>query len=189
MNNPAVFFKKDEIKNKIKKVPWEVWLFLAIFILGIFFRTYEFRDWLRFGPDQSRDSTLIEKVIAGREALPLLGPQAGSTSFYLGPIYYYFAYISLFLFGSSPEAFAYPIAFFSILSIPLFYLLVKRFFSLQTALFLTAIYSFSYFMIFDARFSSNPNLTPFFLLLFILAILKLTDDSQKETRKKGKLFW
>lgn len=164
----------------IKKNKTYFWVLIIISIVGIFLRTYEFRDWLRFGPDQARDATLIQNVLEGKAAFPLLGPQSGNTAYYMGPMYYYMEYAAAFVFGAAPESFAIPIIFFSILSIPLFYLLFKTILKEKIALVLTALFSLSYFIVFNSRFASNPNLAPFFLLLFFFSIVKILDDNAKK---------
>lgn len=43
---------------------------------------------------------------------------------------------------------------------------------------LMAIMSVSYFMVINSRFSSNPNLIPFFLMLYLYALLKLLNNNK-----------
>ncbi|MFZ2193125.1 MAG: glycosyltransferase family 39 protein [Candidatus Moraniibacteriota bacterium] len=165
------------LKDKLAKIPRHIWILLAIIMIGIFLRTYNFHDWLRFSMDQSRDAQIISDVVEGKINFPLLGPLAGGTYFHLGPVYYYFSIISAKLFGNYPDKIAYPSLFFAILTIPLLFLFLKEYFSKNTSLFLTAIISFSYFFIEDSRFSSNPHLIPFFVLLILYAFLKLINGS------------
>jgi 4-amino-4-deoxy-L-arabinose transferase-like glycosyltransferase len=73
---------------------------------------------------------------------------------------------------------AYPSLFFSILAIPLLFYFLREYFSRNISLALTALMSISYFAVINSRFSSNPNLTPFFVLLFLYAFLKIL-NSQK----------
>ena len=159
-------------------------LLIIIIGVGIFLRTYHFRDWLQFSPDQARDATLIRDVIDGKTQLPLVGPQAGNTRFSLGPLYYYFQYVSALLFGVTPQTMAYPDVFFSILAIPLLFIFLRKYFSINIALALTAIMSVSYFSVLNSRFASNPNSIPFFLLLFLLGLLGMMDEQYKE-----RLLW
>jgi len=84
----------ENIVTKLKNNRRLVLLFCGIFLVGIFLRTYHFRQWLYFYPDQARDLMLTQDVLAGKAAWPLLGPIAASTPFKLGPIYYYFQIIS-----------------------------------------------------------------------------------------------
>ena len=78
------------LKNKISAA-----IFLSIILVGIVLRTIGFGDWLIFKADQSRDAIVVEKALKnGFTSLPLLGPQVGGTPFRLGPITYYFQFIS-----------------------------------------------------------------------------------------------
>ncbi|NMC87867.1 MAG: hypothetical protein GYA69_05505, partial [Candidatus Moranbacteria bacterium] len=90
------FFKQN--KSKIAIV-----FFLVFLAAGIFLRTYNFHDWLRFNTDQARDAVVVSDFLEGKTALPLLGPKAGGTDFKLGPIFYYFQIISAKIFGVSPD--------------------------------------------------------------------------------------
>lgn len=167
-------FKKTLKENK-KTV-----LVLAFIILaGIFLRTYKFHDWLRFSVDQPRDAKIISAAIEGRAPLPLLGPKANTTTFHLGPAYYYFSYASAKIFGNSPDKMAYPSLFSGILAIPLLFIFLREYFNKKTSLAVTTVLSFSYFMVINSRFSSNPNLIPFFLLLYLYALLKILNGQGK----------
>ncbi|OIP60312.1 MAG: hypothetical protein AUK19_00305 [Candidatus Moranbacteria bacterium CG2_30_45_14] len=74
-------------------MPWSLWILGAILILGIFLRTYEFRDWMTFNPDQARDAILVQNMMKNDE-WPMMGPQAGNKVFKVGPMFYYFEIIS-----------------------------------------------------------------------------------------------
>jgi len=188
---------------------WKVLLFSAVVIMGIFLRIYHFSDWLFFKLDQARDSFLVLQAYEkGMGYLPLLGARAGGTSLLLGPAYYYFQYISLALTGSThPAVFAFPDLFFSILSIPLFYLFLKKYFNRDWSLILVSILAVCFFAIEYSRFAWNPNPLPFFTVLFFLSLLNIfdspltTEGSQKSANKnitfqresvvrgKRKIFW
>ena len=104
--------------DKIKK--HKIVIILAIIILvGIFLRTYNLESWLFFQSDQARDLNLVNRAVEnGPGWLPLLGPKAGGTYLRLGPVFYYFEYLSALIFGtSSPAIVVFPDLLFSILSI------------------------------------------------------------------------
>ncbi|MFZ2226655.1 MAG: glycosyltransferase family 39 protein [Candidatus Moraniibacteriota bacterium] len=165
-----------------KKYLWIV--LIAITVIGIFFRTYNFHDWLPFNMDQGRDAILIGSVANGTRPLPLLGPEAGGTDFYLGPMPYYFQIISVKLFGNSPDKMAYPDLFSSILCIPLLFFFLRKYFNLKISLALTTLFSLSTYAITISRFAWNPNSTPFWTILGFYGILNVL--SQKNT---SRLFW
>lgn len=155
-------------------------MLLAILLAGICLRVYNFSDWLTFNSDQARDASVVRSMVEGGE-IPLLGPVAGGTAFKLGPIFYYFQYLSAKIFGVSPDVMAYPDLFFGIIAIPLMYFLSRRYFSQITALSLAFLYAVSFFMVQYSRFAWNPNSAPFFTMLFVYSILRLSD--KEEVRK------
>ena len=68
---------------------------------------------------------------------------------------------------------AFPSLFFSILAMPLLFVFLREYFDRKISLILMAIMSISYFSIVYSRFSSNPNITPFFVLLLLYTFLKV----------------
>jgi 4-amino-4-deoxy-L-arabinose transferase-like glycosyltransferase len=173
-----------KILAKIRKNKIQYLILLLIILVGIYFRTYHFSEWTRFSDDQGRDAGIIRDIIQKGQSLPLLGPVAGTSNFYLGPVYYYFLFFTAKIFGSNPAVLGYPVLFLSILSIPLLYLFFKKYFSGYLSLALTALFAVSYFVITFSRFSWNPNTLPFFVLLFLYSLLELT-----HTPKKREIFW
>lgn len=164
------------------------YLILAlIIVLAFFLRAYHFSDWLHFGMDQARDANLVsEAVKEGPSQLPLLGPRAGGTYVRLGPIFYYFQYLSAKIFNSTaPPVFAYPDFLFSILTIPLFFFFLRRFFRDFVALLVVSLYAFNFVIIQFSRFAWNPNSIPFWTLLTFYALLRAGD----EKKKSRKYFW
>lgn len=172
-----------DIWKKIKKNKTFL-ILLAIVAVGIFLRTYHFHDWLVFNLDQIRDAVLVEKVIAGEIPWPLLGPHMNHTEFQMGPVYYYFQIFSAKIFGIRPESFAYPDLFFSLLSIPLFYFFLRRYFSEKASLAFSALYVFSFYALTYSRFAWNSNSIPFFSLLFLLSLHEFLTE-----KEKTRWFW
>lgn len=171
------------IKNIFSKQNKILLLLLFILAIGIFVRTYKFYDWLRFNADQARDATVVYGAAVGNDPLPLLGPKAGGTSFKLGPVFYYFQYISVKIFGTSPDKYAYPDLFFSILTILLLYLLLKKVFETKISLLVVLICSVSLFMVKYGRFAWNPNSMPFFMTLFLFSAQAMLANRKRE------MFW
>lgn len=175
------------MENKVINKRMAVGLILAAIILGgIFLRTYHFHDWLRFNADQSRDAAIVSDVLQGETPLPLLGPKAGGTEFKLGPVFYYFEIGAAKIFGSSPDKLAYPDLFFSILSIPLIFFLLKKYFSSNLSLALTALYSLSFYAVRYSRFAWNPNSIPFWMLLMFYSVLEIAGNNNWG---KKKILW
>ncbi|MDD5397404.1 MAG: glycosyltransferase family 39 protein [Candidatus Moranbacteria bacterium] len=168
--------KCEKVKTVLRKIPKAVWILACILIVGIFLRAYNFHDWLDFKGDQARDAALVSDVIDAKSPWPLLGATMnGSASttdgqFRIGPMYYYFQIISAKLFGNYPDKLAYPDLIFSILSIPLCFIFLKKYFNRNLSLLLTGLYAISFFSVRFAHFAWNSNSIPFFTLLFLLAL-------------------
>ncbi|MFZ2226657.1 MAG: glycosyltransferase family 39 protein [Candidatus Moraniibacteriota bacterium] len=171
------FWKKLNLTKKTSLI------LVGIVLLGFIFRAYNFSEWLRFNMDQSRDIALVENAIS-THSWPLFGPKAGGTDFRLGPAFYYFQIISAKIFGASPASVAFPDLLFSLLSIPLFFLLARIYFNKSISLSLTWLFAISYFVIKYSRFAWNPNSTPFFVMLFIYSVYRISN-----TEKYEKIWW
>ncbi len=165
----------DKLKNK-KNV---LLMLGTIVVLGSFLRIYKHHQWLYFDDDQANDAIVVSNVIENHQAWPLLGPNMGNTKFRLGPIFYYFQITSAKIFGNDPNVLAYPDLLFSILTIPLFYYFLRKYFSVALALPLTGLYTISYFAIKFSRFAWNTNSMPFFILLFLLAVTEFLIKKEK----------
>lgn len=166
--------------KKYQKRKWEILLFCFIIALGIFFRTYHFSDWLLFEIDQSYDTLIVSRAIEdGIENLPLLGPTAGGgRALRLGPIFYYMEYVSAFVFGNTPTGHAMLVLILSLLSMPLFYLFIRRYFNTRVSLALLAIFSVSAYLVLYGRFSWSPNVLPFLVLLSWYALLRSVSETE-----------
>ncbi|MFZ2187735.1 MAG: glycosyltransferase family 39 protein [Candidatus Moraniibacteriota bacterium] len=170
--------------RKFQERKWEFILLFTIIAIGMFLRTYNFHEWLHFGSDQARDAILVDRVLNGTTPWPLLGADASNTHFKLGPIYYYFQIVSAKIFGSDVSVLAYPDVLFSILAIPLFYFLLRKYFEKHLSLIMTGLYASSFYIIEYSRFAWNPNPIPFFVMLFLFALMELF-----AAREKTSLLW
>ncbi|MEI7891307.1 MAG: phospholipid carrier-dependent glycosyltransferase [bacterium] len=177
-------------------IGWSGLALLLIMVVAIFVRTYKFDDYLYFKMDQSRDALMITNAVEnGPQYLPLLGARAGAVKLKhgflrLGPIFYYFQYASGVIFHSTEAyVYAYPDLFFSILAIPLVFLLVGLYFSRRNALLITAMYAFSFLIIQYSRFAWNPNSLQFFLLLSFYGLLRFLDESSNKRKNWWLALW
>jgi len=178
--------RRKFIAKVLEKLDWKIAAFAIVFLVAIFLRVYHFSDWLFFKMDQARDAFTIQQAYEkGLSYLPLLGPKAGGTHVNLGPFFYYFQYLSTVIFRSvSPAVMAYPDLFFSILTIPLLYFFLKKYFDRNWSLILTSLYALGFLGIEYSRFAWNPNSLPFFNLLFFFSLLNIFDPAYKR-----KLHW
>lgn len=162
-----------------QKFSWKGWAFFFILLVGVFLRTYQFHDWLRFNADQSRDAGIASSVVSGQEPLPLLGPKAGGTNFRLGAIFYYFQIGSAEIFGNAPDKMAYPDLLFSILAIPLLFFFLRKYFDVRTVLLLAAVFAVSAYAVKYSRFAWNPNSLPLWTMLCLYALHEIAITKDK----------
>ena len=168
-----------QIVSYLKKNRKNLLLLGGIILIGVFLRTYHFRQLLVVAPDQRRDLGIVRNVVANHAPWPLLGPNmTEGQGFQLGPMYYYFQISSAKIFGVGWPQQAYPDLFFAILSIPLLYYFLRKYFSRASALLAVFIYAVSYYAIEYSRFAWNVNLIPFFVLLFLVSLDKFLGQDE-----------
>jgi hypothetical protein len=170
--------------KKLSAHKWEIIFLVAICFAGILFRTYNHEKWLHFEVDQTWDYKIVSPAVTdGIGNLPLLGPTAGGgRALRLGPAFYYMEYISAMIFGNTPNGHSMTVLIFSILSIPLFYIFIKRYFSTTVSLGLLLLFSTSIYLIMYSRFSWSPNVLPFLVLLSLYSLLKSVSKEENHTR-------
>lgn len=144
--------------------PYHVFIFLVL--LGSFLRLYRLRSTLQFLGDQGRDVLIVRRMLIERHPA-LIGPVTSVGNMYLGPLYYYFMLFPLLLTYPDPTGPALAVALMGIATLALIYVLGKKMVGERAALFATAAYAVSPLIITYSRFSWNPNIVPFFSLLFI----------------------
>ena len=164
----------ESLIKRSKEHKWELLIVGSILLLGIFFRTYNFSDWLLFEIDQTYDTRIVSQAIDnGIGELPLLGPTAGGgRALRLGPAFYNLEYVSAFIFGNTPTGHAMLVLLFSILSLPLFYLFSRRYFDKNLSLALLSLFTCSVYLVLYGRFSWSPNVLPFLILLGFYTLLR-----------------
>jgi 4-amino-4-deoxy-L-arabinose transferase-like glycosyltransferase len=172
------------MKATLKK-NWHIWAIAAIMVVAFFVRIWELSDTLYFNMDQARDASISRNALKeGPGMLPLLGPRAAGTFLRLGPVFYYFQYLSALLNQSAePVIFVYPEIFFSVLTIPLLYIFLRKFFQKDTSVILVGLYGLSFMIVQYSRFAWNPNQTVFWSILFLLCIFNTS--LLKDKKKSG----
>lgn len=159
---------------------WSILFLLLIILVGGFLRFYQISEISNFFYDQARDTDKIREIIQEKK-LTLLGPPTslslGGTGYgttYFGPVYYYLLAPALLLSNFDPVGPIIFTAFLGTTSIFLLYLVVKKLTKDEVSSLLAALfYALSPGAIEYARFIWNPNLIPFFVLLFFLTFLEL----------------
>ena len=142
------------------------WLLVTILILASFFRLYQISGYMEFLGDQGRDVTIIKDFLQHGN-LFFIGPQTSIGNMYLGPWFYYLIAPSLFLSNYNPIGPAIFIALLNIATVFLIYFVGKHWFSRQVGLISAFLFAISPVVIKYSNFIWNPNIMPFFSLLFI----------------------
>jgi 4-amino-4-deoxy-L-arabinose transferase-like glycosyltransferase len=147
-------------------------LLLAIFILGLLLRLTGLLNITLAGDNLLHWRIAGEIVTKG--ASPLLGPRASITGdFNLGPFYYYLLAIPYWLGRGDFRAAIVFFAFLNSLSIPLLYLVAKRWFSKWQSLKISFLFVCSAYFIQIQSFPWNPYALPFFIILCLYFINKI----------------
>ncbi len=155
----------------VKKYP----LLTAILFLAAFLRLYQISGYMEFLGDQGRDVVIVRDFLKNGN-LFFIGPQTSIGNMYLGPYYYYLIAPFLFLANFNPVGPAIFVALLSVATVALIYILSRHWFDTNTALFAALLYTLSPIVIKYANFSWNPNIMPFFALLFIYFFTKAIFD-------------
>lgn len=121
---------------------------------------------MEFLGDQGRDVVIIKDFLQHGN-LFFIGPQTSIGNMYLGPWFYYLIAPSLFLANYSPVGPAIFIALLSIATVFLLYYIGKRWFGRSVGLISAFLFAISPVVIKYSNFIWNPNIMPFFSLLFI----------------------
>lgn len=144
-------------------------ILILILLLATYLRLWRIEDYMTFLGDEGRDVLVVKRIIVDHR-LTLLGPTASVGGFFLGPIYYYFMLPFLWAFQLNPVGPAVMVALFGIATVYLVYRFGQEFFNQAAGLFAASIYALSPLVIAFSRSSWNPNLVPFFSLLYIYSL-------------------
>jgi 4-amino-4-deoxy-L-arabinose transferase-like glycosyltransferase len=155
-------------------------LLILILVLAAFLRLYRISDYMTFLGDEGRDVLVVKDMLEGN--LTLLGPRSSAGDFFMGPAYYYLMTPFLWLFRLDPVGPAVMVALFGVATVWLIYFVGKKFFDAKAGLFAAALYSVSPLVVNYSHSSWNPNVLPFFSLLFIYFLYKAVSS------KKWKYF-
>ncbi|MBU1089069.1 glycosyltransferase family 39 protein, partial [Patescibacteria group bacterium] len=156
----------------MKKILKKNKFIIFILLLSAFLRLFKISDYMEFLGDQGRDVVLVAKFLKERD-LMFIGPQTSIGNMYLGPLYYYLMAPFLLFSNFNPVGPAIMVALFSVATTFLIYLLAKKYLNHPTALIASFLYSISPVIIKYSSFSWNPNIMPFFSLLFIWSIYQV----------------
>ncbi|KKQ76413.1 MAG: hypothetical protein US97_C0009G0012, partial [Microgenomates group bacterium GW2011_GWF1_38_5] len=148
-----------KIKNFFQN--WTSYLLLTIVLIAAFYiRIYRIDDLLGFYYDQGRDALVIWRLWHEGK-LFLIGPVTGLAGIFLGPFYYYLIAPLYLIGGGDPVVVSIFLAALSVVALLFLYKLGSEMHSRTAGLIGAVIGGFSYYIIYNSRWLSNPN--PMFL--------------------------
>ncbi len=121
---------------------------------------------MEFLGDQGRDVYIIRDFLKNGN-LFFIGPQTSIGNMYLGPWFYYLIAPALLISNFNPVGPAIFIALINIATIILIYFVCQKWFNRSIGLISAFLFSISPVVIKYSNFIWNPNIMPFFALLFI----------------------
>lgn len=142
-------------------------LFLGVMAVGAVLRLYKL-DLLSWYFDPARDISVAVGIAEGSQQ-PLLGPPIGSTSAFLGPLYFYLLAVPM-RFSSDPMAAAWLIALSNVAALTLYYRFGREYFGPSVALVATALFAAFPFAVTSARHLGNLGFLQFFAVVFMSAL-------------------
>jgi 4-amino-4-deoxy-L-arabinose transferase-like glycosyltransferase len=149
----------------LKKFLTKNWLIVFILLIAAFCRLYRISDYMEFLGDQGRDVVIVRDFLKNGN-LFFIGPQTSIGNMYLGPFYYYLIAPALLFANFNPVGPAIFVALLGVATAYLIYYVSKIWFNPKTAYIAAFLYALSPTAIKYANFSWNPNIMPFFALLF-----------------------
>lgn len=144
---------------------------IFLFLIAAFLRFYRLSAMTEFLGDQGRTGIIIWNAWTTK-TLPLVGPSVLSGQ-HLGPFYYYFIAFPFLLSNFHPLAPAFWMAMFGMLSVLLMFYLGEKFFGFWISLAITFLYAISPYVTSSDRTLWEPNIIPFFVLLYIFLIYSI----------------
>ena len=150
----------------LKKFIIKNWLLIIILLIAAFCRLYRISGYMEFLGDQGRDVVIVRDFLKNGN-LFFIGPQTSIGNMYLGPFYYYLIAPALLLANFNPVGPAVFVALLGVATAYLIYFVTKKWFNRRASLIAAFLYAISPIAIKYSNFSWNPNIMPFFALLFV----------------------
>lgn len=149
---------------------------IALIALGAFLRFYHLDEWLRFANDEHRDLVAVSEILKTGDPI-VIGPQSGIGHFHFGNVYFYLLIPAGLIGGINPYAFALASLIFSVATIPLIYLIGRKLVSPIVGLVAAGLFAISFLPVIFGRWSWNPHYIPFFVALFFLGGLIISEQN------------
>src|SRR3990167_9278603 len=139
---------------------------LFVIMPAAYMRLYRISEYLTFLGDEGRDVLVVKRMLIDGK-FPLLGPITSVGSIYMGPVYYFLMAPFLYLWRFDPVGPAVMVALLSLCTILIIYKIGKDYFHSAVGLIAAFTYSIARLSVVYGRASWNPNVVPFFSVLFM----------------------
>ncbi len=132
---------------------------------------------MAFLGDEGRDALVVKRILIDHK-FTLLGPITSVGLMHLGPMYYYFMVPFLALSRLDPVGPAIMVALFSLATILLIWKMCTEYFNTRVAGIASLLYATSPIVIIHSHSSWNPNILPFWGLLFMYCLTKVVVEQK-----------
>ncbi len=147
------------------------WLTI-ILLLSAFLRLYHIDGYMEFLGDQGRDVVIVRNFLVNHHFMAI-GPQTSIGNMYLGPWYYYLIAPALLVANYNPVGPSILVALFGVATSYLLWVFLSQLLNAKVGLIAAFLFAISPVVIKYTSFSWNPNIMPFFALLFVYAIYQV----------------
>lgn len=144
----------------------DYWM-IAIISIALFLRTFRISALTEFLGDQGRTMLIMRDFLANG-IVPLVGP-ATLSGHNLGPVFYYLLVPG---YPGGPVGMSLWVALLGVIAVALMYETTRLMFGLWPARLTSFLWAVSPLIVFDDRVIWEPNLVPFFAVLFIYLLYR-----------------
>ncbi len=156
----ASFFKKN--KNLL--------IILGIFFLGLFFRTYNYREFFQYGHEQDLQAWIVKDILVDHHPR-LIGQETSILGVFIGPLYYYLLAIFFALFSFDPLSSVVLVTSISLATLISVYFVFSKLFSKETGYIGAFLYAISIPITFLDRWAVPTQPTLLWIIWFLYVIM------------------
>ena len=126
------------------------YLFVIIFIVGVFLRIYKPLSWLPYGHDQDLAGWIIKDIVFDKH-IRLIGQETTSQGVFIGPLFYYLQIPFFFLTNWQPTGAVILVSLISAFGIFSYYYCFKKMFNEKIGILGSLVYAISNLVVFTDR--------------------------------------
>jgi len=168
--------RSSDTKQSFFSRYWESLVVVGLLLIAIIIRLHVLDDLFTFTYDQGRDMYVLQKIVRGDPTL--IGPTTGLPGVFLGPFMYYFLLPGYLLGNGSPFVVVKWSLIVISLTLPLFYLILRKLVSKATALVVYIMLLLTPGSFEEARQIWNPSLVVPVLLVCTYSLFRSRTQPQ-----------